>query len=191
MKPEKPLGDDEAELFREAVGDVRPLAHDRVEPHLDPPPPRARSRRLDEAEVLHESLHGDFPDALQPGEELFYARPGVQHNVIRKLRRGQYALQAELDLHGLTVDEARREVARFVADCLDRNLRCVRVIHGKGMRSREAAPPIKSRIGGWLARRDDVLAFAPARRADGGSGALYLLLRKRRPGQQSPDQVQR
>lgn len=179
MSRKHDIDDDEAALFRATVGEVRPLTTTRVEHRPQPPAPRARFRRQDEAEVLQASLEATPGLEVEPDEQMFYARPGVQHKVSRKLRRGQYAVQRVLDLHGLTVDAARRATAQFIADCVAADIRCVRIIHGKGLRSAESVPAIKSRVGGWLTRHNDVLAYASARPADGGAGALYVLLRKK------------
>ena len=179
MSEKYDIDEEEAELFRASVGKVRPLTRSRVEQRPQPPAPRARFRRQDEAEVLRATLE-DAPEVeVEPGEQLFYARAGVQHKITRKLRRGQYAVQQALDLHGMTVAAAREATAQFIRDCVANDVRCVRIIHGKGLRSAEATPAIKSRIGGWLARSNDVLAYASARPADGGAGALYVLLRKK------------
>ena len=180
MSRKHEIDEDEAELFRASVGEVKPLTHVRVEQRPEPPAPRARFRRQDEAEVLRASLEDAPGIEVEPDEQMFYARAGVQHNITRKLRRGQYAVQRVLDLHGLTVEAARQATAQFISDCIGADIRCVRIIHGKGLRSPDATPAIKSRIGGWLARSNAVLAYASARPADGGAGALYVLLRKRK-----------
>ncbi len=179
MSRKHDIDPDEAELFRSSVGKVRPLSHDRVERRPEPPAPQARFRRQEEADVLQASLEEVPGIDVEPDEQLFFARSGVQHKVSRKLRRGQYAVQRVLDLHGLTVAAARQATAQFINTCVAEDIRCVRIIHGKGLRSAEATPAIKSRIGGWLTRSNDVLAYASARPADGGAGALYVLLRKK------------
>ena len=111
------------------------------------------------------------------GEELSYCGPGVQDATFRKLRRGLYHVSAELDLHGMRTGEARAAIVHFLAGCLDRGVRCARIIHGKGLRSKGEGPVLKQRLDGWLRQRDDVLAFCSARREDGGTGAAYVLLR--------------
>jgi DNA-nicking Smr family endonuclease len=107
-----------------------------------------------------------------------YARPGLQRTVMRRLRRGDYRIGAELDLHGMTADAARGELARFLREAIGRELRCVRIIHGKGLGSEGRGPVLKPRVARWLRQRDDVLAYCSARPADGGTGALYVLLRR-------------
>lgn len=120
---------------------------------------------------------GDTPwqDA---GEELEFRQPGVQLAVMRKLRRGQLACQAELDLHGLSLAQARQQLSAFLAQVSARGLRCVRVIHGKGLRSSPRGPVLKPNVARWLQQRQEILAYCSARPVDGGSGALYVLLRK-------------
>ena len=172
------LEDNDADLFREAVRDVKPLAFDA--PAVEParrPLPRARFTRADRYAVLQESLHTDVGDPeLASGEELVFAREGIQKTVLRKLRRGQYRIQAEIDLHGLTVAEAKEAVRTFLAKALDRHFRCVRIVHGKGLRSGHRGPVLKSAISGVLRRVAPVLAYVSARQVDGGTGAVYVLL---------------
>lgn len=173
--------EDERRVFREAMAEVTPLATDRRAPDDAPrPTSRPAQREADEAAVREALASGalDDPDA-DLGEELFHARPGIQKRVLRRLRRGQYAMQAELDLHGLTRAEAGRELTAFLADCRDRGLTGVRIIHGKGRRSANEGPVLKPAVAGWLRRRAEVLAFCSARPVDGGNGALYVLLASR------------
>ena len=105
-----------------------------------------------------------------------FARPGVQSAVLKKLRRGQYRVQAELDLHGLTVAEAKSALRGFLARALAQHARCVRVIHGKGLRSGHRGPVLKSTVAAVLRRTGAVLAYSSARQVDGGTGAVYVLL---------------
>jgi DNA-nicking Smr family endonuclease len=172
------LDDKDADLFREAVRDVKPLTYDA--PAVEPPRrprPVARFTRADRYAVLQESLYADVSDPeLASGEELVFAREGIQKIILRKLRRGQYQVQAEIDLHGLTVAEAKQAVRTFLANALDRHFRCVRIIHGKGLRSGHKGPVLKSAISGVLQRIGPVLAYVSARQVDGGTGALYVLL---------------
>lgn len=166
-------------LFQREVGRVNPLTHDLVDPHLPRPPARARFRERDERQALHDSLSDQYdPADIETGDELWYARPGLQQRTLKRLRRGQFALQAECDLHGLTVIEARQAVGQFLQECLSHGLRCVRVIHGKGLGSHQRLPILKGKLSGWLRQRDEVLAFCSARPVDGGTGAVYLLLKK-------------
>lgn len=175
--------DDDSEdykAFREAMQGVRRLSHDDVAPLRAPrPAPVPRQAQADEEQVLHDLLSDLFePADMETGDEAAYAQPGIQHRVLRKLRRGQYSLQAELDLHGLTVPLARGAVAEFLAHCQRHSLRCVRIIHGKGRGSSNKGPVLKIKVEHWLRQRNEVLAFCTARPADGGTGAVYVLLKR-------------
>jgi DNA-nicking Smr family endonuclease len=165
--------------FRQAMADVRPHAgKDRALPARRSPPPRPLQREADERAVLQELLIGPFdPDAIESGDTLAYRANGIQDSVWRRLRRGAFRIGAELDLHGLNRYAAQAEVSIFLADCQDRGIRAVRIIHGKGRGSPNSGPVIKTLLDGWLRRRRDVLAFASARACDGGTGAVYVLLR--------------
>ncbi len=182
------LDEDDTRLFREAVRDVKPLAHDAVPPP-EPrrPPAKARFTRADRHAVLQESLQTDVSDPeLAGGEELVFAREGVQNGVLRKLRRGQYRVQAEIDLHGLTVPEAKEALRSFLAHSLDRHFRCVRIVHGKGLRSGHRGPVLKGAVSSVLRRVGPVLAYVSARQVDGGTGALYVLLATWSPSRAQP-----
>lgn len=178
-KKPAPLSDEESELFRSAVAGVRPLDSDRLPVTAPPPHPRPQKRQEDERQVLQDMLSDpEYPELLETGEELLFARGGLQHNVLRKLRRGHYAIGAELDLHGLTAAEARERLAAFLVACRNRDIRCVRVIHGKGNGSLQRRPVLKGKVNHWLQQRDEVLAFCSARPMDGGTGAVYVLLKR-------------
>lgn len=168
----------ELKLFLDAMEGVRPLEHDRVVPVAPKPAPIPRQTMDDEQDVMNELLAGNFdPDALSSGEELRYVRAGLQRSILRRLRRGHYSLAAELDLHGMTAQIARQALKQFLLECRRRDLRCVRIIHGKGRRSSNEGPVLKPRVDHWLRQRDDVLAFCSAQPADGGTGAVYVLLK--------------
>lgn len=174
------LSEEELRLFKEAMGDVRPLVSDTVEPPAPKLPPVPAQRLRDEAEVMRDIFSDDgfAIEELETGEELLHWRPGLQHQVLKKLRRGHYSVSAELDLHGYTVAEARQALSAFLEYCLQQNLRCVRIIHGKGNGSLNRLPILKGKVNYWLRQRDEVLAFASARPVDGGTGALYVLLKR-------------
>jgi DNA-nicking Smr family endonuclease len=172
LKPDE----DDDELFRQFVRDVKPLPSAPL-PASRRPPPRARFARADRQVVLQESLEGDSTDSeLASGDELIFAREGIQKTVLRKLRRGQFRLQAEIDLHGMTVPEAQEALREFLARSIERQFRCVRVIHGKGLRSGHRGPVLKGVVSSVLRRVGPVLAYVSARPDDGGTGALYVLL---------------
>lgn len=175
------MGDDsdDKRLFREAVRDVKRL---RTAPRVTPPKPhpRARFARLDERKVLQESLELSPGDLLvESGEELSFRRTGVRDGVLRKLRRGEYRLEAELDLHGLTIVEAKARLREFLEEMLRSGIHCVRIIHGKGLRSGHRGPVLKHTASLVLQKTDAVLAFTSARPVDGGTGAIYVLLSRR------------
>ena len=119
----------------------------------------------------------DIERLLETDAALSYRRPGIGEDVVRRLRRGQWVIQRQIDLHGLRVDEAREALGAFLADCLKRDIRCVRVVHGKGLGSKNREPVLKGKVLRWLVQRDEVLAFCQAGPTDGGSGALLVLLR--------------
>ena len=171
------MGD--ADLFRAFVSDVTPLRHARKVPERPRPRPLPVQRLLDEHAVLHESLagHPAWEVGLDSGEELLFARHGVGAQALRKLRYGHWVIQDDLDLHGATSSEARELLSEFLAYCGRRGLRCVRIVHGKGLRSKNREPVLKRKVAGWLMLRDDVLAFCQARPPDGGSGAVVVLLK--------------
>jgi len=172
---------EDSELFRSSVGPVKRVRHDRVQPGGKRPAPIARFRKRDEEQVIQDLL-SDHYDAseLETGDELIFARPGLQHRLLKRLRRGQFIVDAECDLHGLTVPEARRMLIEFLNRAMRRHCYCVRVIHGKGHGSRHHIPVLKNKVNTWLLQCHDVLAFSSARQVDGGTGALYVLLRRSR-----------
>ena len=181
MAKKSRISKEDSELFRSTVGSVRPLQHDKIE--LQPPRVKPIPRQIwrDEQQVLRDMLSDDIDTAeLETGEEMLFTRPGLQHNLLRKLRRGQFSVGSQLDLHGLTVPEARQALADFLRACQMRQMHCVRIIHGKGHGSPHKLPVLKNKVNSWLQQRDEVLAFCSARAVDGGTGAVYVLL-KRKP----------
>lgn len=171
---------DDVHLFRASITDVTPLARPgRVEHDSPRPRPIPNQRLADDREALKDSLRDKLPwdAATQAGDELAYARSGIGLQTLRKLRRGHWVTQAELDLHGLTVAEARELLVEFLYQCKQRGVRCVRVVHGKGLRSRNREPVLKQKVANWLMQRDEILGFCEAQPADGGSGAMMVLLK--------------
>lgn len=120
------------------------------------------------------------PAELETGEELLYARTGLPRRLLRQLRQGKFSMGAELDLHGMTVPMARQALAQFLEECERNAVRSARIIHGKGRGSYQKEPVLKGKVSAWLQQRDEVLAFCSARPADGGTGALYVLLKRRK-----------
>jgi len=179
--PHKPKPQpDGALLFRRAVADAVPLPpSNRAELERPRPKPQARQRQADERQALVDALADpwDWEAAVSTGEELYFVRPGVPAAAVRKLRRGGWVIRGELDLHGLTGDEARVALAAFLNQCMRKDRRCVRIIHGKGLGSKNRLPVLKNKVRHWLTQREDVLAFCQARAVDGGSGAVVVLLK--------------
>jgi DNA-nicking Smr family endonuclease len=173
---------DDRDALRRALAGVKPLARSRRQPlHRPAPPPVPVQTRRDERAALAESIAGPLSveDALDSGIELTYLRDGMSRQVLRRLRRGHWVVQDGIDLHGLNRVEAARLVAEFIRGSAARGLRCVRIVHGKGLRSMNREPVLKAKLRAWLVPRDEVLAFCQAPAADGGSGATLVLLKAR------------
>lgn len=173
-----PVTEADRSLFRDAVGPVAGVDRAPRRKRERPlPSARPAMREADERAVIGELLDEPPPD-VETGDDLVYRSEGVQLSVMRRLRRGRYRCQAEIDLHGMVVDVARHCLAVFLRDALDRDYRCVRIVHGKGLRSGHRGPVLKTKVAGWLRQRNEVLAFCSARPNDGGTGAVYVLMRR-------------
>lgn len=190
-KPPKPsptgtnagLAPDDASLFRAVVGEVKSLP-DPGRIALPPVPNSAvPRRRLREHSAAPDDLSDHLPHQDLTDDETGFLRPGVTPQALRRLRRGHWRIQDELDLHGLTHDTARARLVEFLVYCLEHNAKCVRIIHGKGFGSKNHAPVLKQLVKSWLMQRAEVLAFVAARPEDGGAGALVVLLKR---GPQNP-----
>jgi DNA-nicking Smr family endonuclease len=169
----------ERNLFVHTVGKVQPLrAQRRVQLERERALPLARQRDRDEAAVMQEAISDDFDveSLLDTDDGLSYRRPGLGPDVIRHLRLGRWSLQGQLDLHGLRSDEARTALGTFLRQAHKVGWRCVRVVHGKGLGSPGKVPVLKNKVQRWLAQKNEVIAFVQARAADGGAGALVVLL---------------
>ena len=165
------------ETFRDAMRDVSPIkATNRVEPYRPPRPPLAAKRHEDERAVIEELARLTLDDDAEIEEDASYLRPGLPRDILRKLRRTHWVIQDDLDLHGFTGEEAAVQTAVFLAEARRRGLRCVRIVHGKGLRSAGREPVLRKRIRKLLTRRDEVLAFVEPRGFHGGSGAVVVLL---------------
>ena len=161
------------------MGPVTPLRNPnvaRLRRHL--PPPLPVQHWLDEERVLLESISDDFDVStlLDTDDQLSFRRPGIGVEVTRRLRSGHWSIQRHLDLHGLRVDDAREALGEFIRHAHKIGLRCVRVVHGKGLGSPGKSPVLKGRVQRWLVQKNEVLAFVQARPMDGGAGALVVLL---------------
>ena len=169
----------ERNLFALTVGPVSPLrVQRRALLERARALPVARQRELDEQAVMHEAISDEFDveSLLDTDEALSYRRTGMGLDVIRQLRRGRWSLQGQLDLHGLRSDEARVALGQFLREAHKVGWRCVRVVHGKGLGSPGKVPVLKNKVQRWLVQKNEVLAFVQARPADGGAGALIVLL---------------
>ncbi len=174
----------ERNLFVRAAGAVQPMrhhqtAHQRIHLAPDPPPPIPVQHQLDEQRVLQEAISDEFDAStlLDVDDALSFRRPGIGTDVTRRLRKGDWSIQGEIDLHGLRREEAREALAGFVRDAHRRGWRCVRVVHGKGLGSPGKTPVLKGRVQSWLIQKNEVLAFVQARGDEGGAGALVVLLK--------------
>jgi DNA-nicking Smr family endonuclease len=172
--------DKDAQLFRDAIGRVRPLKRDHAPvPDRPRPPPVPAQYERDEARVRDELLVHDFdPAAIELGDEIHYLKPGQPQRLLKRLRRGQFSVRAELDLHEMTTAVAREAIRGFLDESIAQGDYCVRIVHGKGLRSRAQGPVLKRLTATMLARRKDVIAYASARPAQGGTGAVLVLLHR-------------
>jgi len=170
----------EARLFQHSVGEVTMLTpSDRREPFRQLPEPIARHHIADEQAALVESLSDDFSieTLMDTDAALSFGRSGIGADTLKKLRRGHWVIQSQLDLHGLRTDEARTALAEYLRNVRRRGLRCVRIIHGKGLGSINREPVLKNKVRNWLVQKEEVIAFCQAKPSDGGSGALVVLLK--------------
>jgi DNA-nicking Smr family endonuclease len=170
----------EADVFQNAVKHVKPIRQpNRAAIAVAKPLPIPQQHLRDEASALQESVSDemDIERLLDTDEHLSYRRNGISPAILHKLRRGHWTIQDQIDLHGMRRDEAREMLGSFLRECIKHNFRCVRVIHGKGLGSPNQEPVLKNKVRVWLVQKEEVLAFCQARAADGGSGALVVLLR--------------
>ena len=168
---------EDRDVFREAMRDVKPLRADQRAPTA-PPRKRQTADRVPGGPMA-EHLASLDSGAVDTGEELRFRGPGISERVFRRLRRGTFSVEDELDLHGMTVAQARAALKDFISECATEHRGCVRVVHGKGLGSGHRGPVLKGHVNRWLRQWRDVLAFATARPKDGGSGAVYVLIRRR------------
>ena len=172
--------DAERNLFQRAAGKVEPLRHEqRVRLATDPPAPIPVQRQLDDQRVLKEAISDEFDAGtlLDVDDAMSFRRPGIGTDVTRKLRRGEWSIQGEIDLHGLRRDDAREALAEFLREAVKQGWRCVRVVHGKGLGSPGKTPVLKGKVHSWLIQKNEVLAFVQARADEGGAGAVVVLLK--------------
>ena len=177
MTRKKDKSKDEAS-FADMLGDVKVISSDRVVHKSPKPRPVPQQSNLDKKRVMEElSVTMIEDEDMQAGDVLSYVQAGIQKQVFRKLKRGQYSIEAELDLHGSTKVEAQEQLNEFILEARERGIRCVRIIHGKGYGSTNKGPVIKPLVNRWLQQRSEILAFCSARPVDGGTGAVYVLIK--------------
>jgi DNA-nicking Smr family endonuclease len=168
-------------LFQEAMQGIKRLISDKL-PVTKPEVsklPTAKQDYFDKELLGEEMVSDDYdPTELETGDDLLYKRPGVQNSVLMKLRRGRFRIDGELDLHGMIVRIAQLEVVKFLRECQRRDVYCALIVHGKGYGSQQRRPVLKNQINKWLKQRNEVLAFCSARQIDGGTGAVYVLIRR-------------
>jgi DNA-nicking Smr family endonuclease len=170
----------DADLFKKSIGEIKPLpSSGKVLNQAPRPLPIARQHLADEQAALQESLSDEFSveTLLDTDEALSFSRNGIGPDTLRKLRRGHWVIQSQLDLHGLRTDEAREALSQFLRNAHKCGQRCVRIIHGKGLGSVNKEPVLKNKVRNWLVQKNEVIAFCQARAADGGAGALIVLLK--------------
>lgn len=166
-------------LFRQVIGNVRPIRSDKFEHHdRDRPKPIPKSSPIDIEEPMSRYPDAD-PEPVGREESMAYAAPGLQKNILKKLRKGHYGLDAEIDLHGLNGHEAKRELLTFLQHAVESGYQVIHVVHGKGYRSNDHYPILKNHLNLWLRQHKNVLAFCSAPNKDGGAGALFVLLQIR------------
>jgi DNA-nicking Smr family endonuclease len=179
----KKLLEHQAHIFRNVVQDVKPLPskHKRVDHATPKPRPLPVQRWSDERDVLKASMSDELniEQLLDTDDQLSFRRNGIGPDVVKQLRKGKWVIRQQLDLHGLRVDEARLAVAEFIADCMQQDIRCIRIIHGKGLGSAGREPVLRDKVRRWLVQKDEVIAFCQAPPKDGGAGAILVMLRSR------------
>ncbi len=175
----KHLDESDIALFRQEIGDIEHIPYDKIQPSHKPLNVAIRKRQSTENIKSHHDLSIESEPSLLGNEEtLNFRRSGIQRRVMAKLRSGHVTIEAELDLHGMTIPVAQQALNDFVINCKQMQVRHARIIHGKGWSSAHHKPILKTKVNSWLREIDDVLAFCSARVEDGGSGALYVLLRR-------------
>ena len=166
-------------LLSGGLSKVNKLKQDKVPPYRKPLEPIPRQRLLDNHRVMEELLEAsDETTSFESGDELKFLRTGLSSRLLKKLRRGDFAIQEDLDLHGLIAGEAKRQTHEFINECAQDNVRAIRIVHGKGRNSAGRTPVLKNRLLGWLSKNRYVAAVCSAPANDGGTGAVYVLLGK-------------
>ena len=182
MSKRSRVSDEDRDLFRRAAGEVRRIEDDRVPPSRSGRVARSRPRARTDASNLPsgspELTESEWSPDVGPGDVLSFVRGGVQRREFERLRKGRFTLEGDLDLHGRIVADAVVALDGFLDESRRRGHRCVRIVHGKGFGSRSGRPIMKAYVDRWLRARSEVLAFCSATPPDGGTGALYVLIRR-------------
>jgi len=173
----KPL--DDKDLFQKEIGNVTPLIQERIRPISYALEPVANTLKGKEQSLIHSLYSEEFePKTVGNEETLRFQRSGVQDRLFHQLQAGQLPLDAELDLHGMTIPIAHQQLTDFIHQCRTQRIRCVRIIHGKGWGSKDNKPVLKTKLNAWLQQEENVLAFCSTPIESGGTGAVYVLLRR-------------
>jgi len=174
------MNDDE-NIFRDAIKGVKPLKikSPKVEKLIEKPKPIAKKFLEDEKKALLDTLSDDFVlSDNESGEELRYLKAGHSPDILNKLKKGYWVTQKSIDLHGLISEEAKAYIVNFINECKKNKIRCIKIIHGKGLRSYNKEPVLRNKVKNWLVQKDEVIAYIEAPRHDGGSGAVLVLLKE-------------
>ena len=175
------MQDEDKKLFQEAVKNVKPLKikSKTIEVSVSKPKPIAKKLIEDEKKVLLDSISDDYIyDNIESEDGLLYLRHGHSPDILNKLKKGYWVVQGSIDLHGMISKEAKSYIVDYIQDCKKRHIRCIRIIHGKGIGSRNKEPVLRNKVKNWLVQKDEVIAYAQAPRYDGGSGAVIVLLKE-------------
>ena len=178
MGKKRSVSDSDIELFRNSIGKVSRIKQDRVVLNTARPHPAPKQHHTDDHLATNTPVEYSTSQNLETGDQLYFKRPGLQQRVMEKLRRGQIPVEKELDLHGMIVADAHTTLKRFLVICQQNNYRCIRIIHGKGLGSREGKPVLKNKLNQWLQNNNQILAFCSTRPSQGGTGAVYVLLKR-------------
>lgn len=177
MPKTRNISKEDSELFRQSVGKVKPVKNNRITfERKNPPRLKSKHTRFDDNEKF---INAPDPYTIKANDKLSFKRPGIQLQLFRKLKRGQIPVEMELDLHGLTSQAAKNELLQSINYCYNENIRCIRIIHGKGKGSENNLPILKNNLNQWLPQITNVLAFCSAQPFDGGLGAIYVLIKKK------------
>ncbi|MCU7799820.1 MAG: Smr/MutS family protein [gamma proteobacterium symbiont of Lucinoma myriamae] len=165
--------------FQEAIKGVKPIKNDRIDLYANPKNTRPfKDKNHYEDGASHAHISDEWQNTEVSGEEfIFFARPGLQLKTQKQLRQGKIIIDDHLDLHGLSIDEARETLLEFINFAQKQQIRCIRLVHGKGYRSSAQKPVLKNKVNSWLRQHPEILAFSSAQPKDGGNGALYIIIK--------------